>query len=93
MQPDTPVASDSPDPTAEAPAPACVMSFNASDPSGAPRVIVDSQTDVGVTALGPLHVSISHSNGQAFCGLHAGPGRPRKARPRRSTRQSFTPGS
>jgi hydroxymethylpyrimidine/phosphomethylpyrimidine kinase len=35
MQPDTPVASDSPDPTAEAPAPACVMSFNASDASGA----------------------------------------------------------
>ena len=46
----------------------------ASDPDGAPRVIVDSLAAPGIDALGSLPVSISHSNGQAFCGLHAGPG-------------------
>jgi hydroxymethylpyrimidine/phosphomethylpyrimidine kinase len=49
MQPDTPVASDSPDPTTEAPAPACVMSFNASDPSGAGGLAADG---AAIAAMG-----------------------------------------
>lgn len=49
MNPDTTPAPDTPDPDLEAPAPACVMCFNASDPSGAGGLAGDVAT---VAAMG-----------------------------------------
>src|SRR3954462_9687968 len=49
MTPDAPSADPQADPTQEAPAPACVMTFNASDPTGAGGLAGDVST---IAAMG-----------------------------------------